>query len=38
LFAENVAKGGACIVTRLPVMESVSDKHKVVNLQHFGSS
>lgn len=38
LFAENVAKGGACIVIRIPVLESISNKHKVVNLQQFGNS
>jgi nitrogen fixation/metabolism regulation signal transduction histidine kinase len=38
LFAENVRQGGACIVIRIPVMESASNKHKVVNLHQIGSS
>ena len=38
LFAENVAKGGACIVIRIPIPESISNKHRVVNLQQFGNS
>jgi nitrogen fixation/metabolism regulation signal transduction histidine kinase len=38
LFAENVAQGGACIVIRIPALESASRKHKVVKLQQFGNT
>ena len=38
LFAENIEKGGACIIMRIPVLESASNKHKVVNLKQIGKS
>jgi nitrogen fixation/metabolism regulation signal transduction histidine kinase len=38
LFAENVGHGGACIVIRIPVLESASDKRKVVKLRQLGNS
>jgi nitrogen fixation/metabolism regulation signal transduction histidine kinase len=36
LFAENIKKGGACIIIRIPALESVSNKNKVINLQQIG--
>ena len=38
LYAENIKEGGACIVIRIPALESTSYKNKVVSLQKTGNS